>query len=174
MSTWNIDKSHSEIQFKVKHMVISTVTGNFNDFDGALELGEDSFESAKIKLEVDVDSIDTRNENRDAHLKSAEFFGAEEFPKMHIQVEDIVKKSEDEFILRTRTTIKGVERPVELVANYGGIINDMYGYKRMGLEVSGKINRQDFGLTWSAMTETGGLVVSDEVRLIGNIEFVKA
>lgn len=174
METWNIDKAHSEVHFKVKHMVISTVTGAFNNFDGSLEMLPNDFESAKINLNIDVNSIDTRNEGRDAHLKAADFFDVEKFPEMKVQVNSITKKSDEDYVLHTQITIKGVEKQVDLTANYGGIINDMYGYQRMGLEVSGKLNRQDFGLTWSAVTEAGGLVVSDEIKLIGNVELVKA
>lgn len=174
MATWNIDTAHSEVQFKVKHMVISTVTGNFNEFDGNLQAEEDSINNAKINLVINVNSIDTRNESRDAHLRSADFFAADEFPEIKINVEDITEKSADEYVLHANVNIRGVEKKVDFQADYGGIITDPYGHQRMGLEVSGKINRQDFGLAWSAMTEAGGLVVSDDIRLIGNMEFVKA
>lgn len=174
METWNLDKTHSEIQFKVKHMVISTVTGSFTDFDGSLTLEGNQFENAKINLAIDVNSIDTRNEGHDGHLKSADFFAAETHPQMTVQVNSISKKSEEDYVLHTLINIKGTEKAVDLQANYGGVIKDPYGNQRMGIEVSGKINRQDFGLTWSAVTEAGGLVVSDEIKLIGNVELIKA
>ncbi|MBN9293278.1 MAG: YceI family protein [Flavobacteriia bacterium] len=174
MATWNIDKAHSEVQFKVKHLVISTVTGAFNDFDGQLVSDSDNLEGAKINLDIDVNSIDTKNADRDGHLKSPDFFAAAEFPKIVIKVDSITKKSADEYVLHSKVNIKGVEKPVDFNAELGGITVDPYGQTKMGLEVAGKINRQEFGLTWSAVTEAGGLVVSDDVKLVGNVQFVKA
>lgn len=174
MATWNIDKAHSEVQFKVKHLVISTVTGSFNDFDGQLVTDSDNLERAKIDLNIDVNSIDTKNADRDGHLKSPDFFAAAEFPKIAIKVDSITKKSDDEYVLHSKVNIKGVEKPVDFNAELGGITVDPYGQTKMGLEVAGKINRQEFGLTWSAVTEAGGLVVSDDVKLVGNVQFVKA
>ncbi len=173
MATWNIDTAHSEVQFKVKHMVISTVTGAFKDFNGELVSEQDNLDNAKINLAIDVNSIDTRNEARDGHLKSADFFSADEFPNINVNVESISKKSDDEYVLHSKVTIKGTEKSVDFKAAYGGVITDPYGNQRMGLEVSGNLNRQEFGLTWSALTEAGGLVVSDDIRLVGNMEFVK-
>lgn len=174
MSTWNIDKAHSEVQFKVKHLVISTVTGTFNEFNGQLVSDNDQLENAKIDLAIDVNSINTRNEDRDNHLKSADFFAANEFPNINITVGSVTKKSDDEYILHSEVEIKGNKKAIDLTAELGGITVDPYGQTKLGLEINGKINRQEFGLTWSALTEAGGLVVSDDIKLNGNVQFIKA
>ncbi len=174
MSTWKIDKAHSEVQFKVKHMVISTISGVFNEFDGQLNTEEDNLDNANIHLSIDVQSIDTRNESRDGHLKSDDFFSANNFPKIEIKVENITKESDEEYTLHSKVKIKDVEKDIQFNALFGGVIIDPYGQTRMGLEITGKLNRQDFGLAWNATTEAGGLIVSNDVRLIGNLEFTKA
>lgn len=174
MATWNIDKAHSQVQFKAKHMVISTVEGSFDQFDGILNSEKGSLEDAKIDLKIDVNSINTKQDYRDNHLKSNDFFAAAEHPHIDINVENVSKNSDEEYVLHSKVKIRGVEKPLDFIANYGGVIKDMEGKDRMGFEVSGKINRKEFGLAWSALTEAGGAVVSDTIRLAGNFEFVKA
>ncbi|MFA5620438.1 MAG: YceI family protein [Weeksellaceae bacterium] len=165
---WNLDKAHSEVQFKVKHMVISTVSGEFKDFNAVVESDDDSFSNPKFEFTAQVDSIDTRIEHRDNHLKSDDFFNASEYPELVFKSTKVDGDS-----VEGEMTIRDVTKPIKLQADFGGVINDMEGKKRAGVEFSGKINRKDFGLNWSAVTESGGLVVSDEVKLNVNLEFVK-
>jgi len=171
-STWAIDASHSEIQFKVKHLVITTVTGNFKEFSGSVEAG-DSFENATISFEANVNSIDTNSEQRDGHLKSADFFDAEQFSTLSFTSTEFKKKSDDEFSLTGDLTIKGTTLPVTLAVEYGGTATDPWGNVKAGFELTGKINRKDFGLSWNAITEAGSALVSEEVKLIANIQLVK-
>lgn len=170
---WSLDPAHSELQFKVKHLVISTVTGLFKNFDASLQSKGDDFDGASVSLEVDVASIDTRNSQRDEHLRSADFFNAENYPKMTFETENLKKIDEENYELSGNLTIRGVSKLITLKVVYGGAMKDPWGNDRVGFEVSGKLNRKDFGLSWSAVTETGGLVVDDEVKIIANVEFVK-
>ncbi|MCZ2223404.1 MAG: YceI family protein [Chitinophagales bacterium] len=173
MTTYKIDASHSEVGFKIRHLMITNVTGKFTEFDATLETDKEDFSDAKISFEANVNSITTHNEQRDGHLKSDDFFNAEKFPKLTFVSTGITKKSDDEFVLTGNLTIRDVTKPVELAVEYGGKIVDPYGQTKLGFEIVGKINRKDFGLTWSATTETGGLVVADEVKLQVTVEMVK-
>jgi polyisoprenoid-binding protein YceI len=171
---WNIDSSHSEIQFKVKHLVISTVTGYFKSFDARIEATEEgSFEDAEVYFEADIDSITTNNEDRDNHLKSDDFFNAEEYPKLTFQSTSIEKTGEDTYSVTGNLTIRDVTKEVTLDATHGGTVEDPYGQTKAGFEIRGSINRKEFGLKWSAVTEAGNMVVADEVKLILNVQFTK-
>lgn len=174
MTTWKIDPMHSEIQFKVKHLMISTVTGSFNSFDSSVETETDKndFNGANVKFSADISSITTKNEQRDAHLKSPDFFDAETFPQLSF-VSNSVDISGGEVVVKGDLTLKGVTKPVTLKGEFGGSTVDGYGQTKVGFELEGKINRQDFGLTWSAVTEAGGVVVSDDVKLLLNVQYVK-
>jgi polyisoprenoid-binding protein YceI len=175
MATWKMDTAHSEVKFKVRHLVISTVTGNFNQFSGTAESSKEDFTDAKISFEADVNSIDTKNEQRDGHLKSADFFDAANHPKLTFVSKSFTKKSEDQYELTGNLTIRGTTKEVKLAALYNGTVKGFGGsFDVAAFEVTGKINRQDYGLTWSALTETGGVVVSDEVKFEILAEFVKA
>jgi polyisoprenoid-binding protein YceI len=170
---WKIDPAHSEIQFKVKHLMITTVTGYFKTFDLEVETENDDFTTAgKIEFTADIDSIDTNNQQRDAHLKSADFFNAEE----HGQLRFIGKKYEasgDDARLHGDLTIRGVTKPVTVNVEFGGVVVDPYGQTKAGFTVAGKISRKEFGLTWNAVTEAGQVVVSDDIRLHAEIQLVK-
>lgn len=169
MSTkWSLDKSHSEVQFKVKHMVISTVSGDFLEFDASAESEDDQFSNPTFEFTAQVDSINTKNPQRDEHLKSDDFFNASEFPVLTFKGSELNGSK-----LNGELTIKGATKPVSLDANFGGVIMDPYGNQRAGFEFEGEINRKDFGLNWSATTEAGGLVVADKVKLLINLEFIK-
>lgn len=170
-TNWIIDASHSEIQFKVKHLVITTVTGSFNEFSGTVESG-DTFENAKIAFEANTASISTNSDQRDGHLKSGDFFDVEKFPKLSFKATKFSKKGDD-FELVGDLTIKDVTNSVTLAVEYGGTATDPWGNIKAGFEVTGKINRKDFGLTWNAPTEAGGVLVSDEVKLIANVQLLK-
>jgi polyisoprenoid-binding protein YceI len=165
MAIWKIDTTHSEIKFKVKHLVISTVTGQFKSFSGEVNTTGDDFAGASISFEADVNSIDTNNEQRDGHLKSPDFFDAATYPKMSFVSTSFTKKSDSDYELTGNLTLKGITREVKLAATYNGTVKGFGDAVVAVFEIDGKINRQDFGLTWSALTEAGGVVVGDDVRL---------
>ena len=169
---WVLDPMHSEVQFKVKHLVISTVTGSFKKFEGTMETENEDFTGADINISLDVNSIDTNQDQRDGHLKGADFFDAEKYPAITFKSTSFEKDGGD-YTLKGDLTIKGVTKPVTLAAEYGGVATDFYGNTKAGFDVTGKINRKEFGLTWDGITEAGSVVVSDEVKLIFNVQFAK-
>jgi polyisoprenoid-binding protein YceI len=170
---WGVDTSHSEVQFKVKHLVISTVTGFFKKFSGSVETESEDFDKAKVNFSIDVDSIDTNVADRDAHLKSPDFFAAAQYPTIEFKNGVLKKVSNEEYKLIGDLTIRDVTKSVELSVDYNGIVADPWGNTRAGFEITGKVNRKDFNLSWSAITEAGKVVVSDEVKLHFNIEAIK-
>lgn len=172
-TTWVIDPMHSEVQFKVKHLMVSTVSGQFSQFEGQLVMAGDDFEDAKITFSANIDSISTGNEQRDGHLKTAEFFDAEQFPKLTFESTGMTKSGDEVYTLTGNLTLHGVTKPVTLKAEYGGQMGDFYGNTKAGFEVTGVIKRKEFGLTWDGITEAGGVVVSDEVKLTMNIQVAK-
>ena len=173
MSTYKIDTAHSEVEFKIRHLMITNVTGRFTQFDGTMTSEKHDFSDAHIEFEASINSINTNNEQRDEHLKGADFFDAASFPKLTFTSTSISKTGDDEYKLTGNLTIKGITNPVELNVTHGGSMTDPFGRAKTGFEVTGKFNRKDFGLTWSAATETGGIVVSDEVKLQANVQFIK-
>lgn len=173
-TTWKVDPTHSEVAFKVKHLVITTVTGYFGSFDGTVVTeNDDDFTTGKADFTIDTASISTNQAQRDEHLKSADFFDAEKNPKITFSSTAIEEKGSDEFILRGDLTIGGNTRPVAFDVEFGGTVTDPYGNFKAGFEVSGKISRKAFGLTWSAVTEAGAVVVSDDVKIQASVQFVK-
>lgn len=173
-TTWNLDAGHSDITFRIRHLVISTVSGKFKSFSSVAKTTDDDFSTAEITFEAEIASIDTGVEQRDAHLRSDDFFNSEAFPKLTF-VSTAVRKVDDEnYAIDGNLTLRGVTKPITFQAEYGGIAKDPYGQIKAGFEVSGKINRSEFGLTWNALTEAGGAVVSDEVKLHANVQYIKA
>ncbi|NJO02848.1 MAG: YceI family protein [Bacteroidia bacterium] len=170
---WAIDPMHSELQFKVKHLVISTVTGSFQKFEGEFTSEKEDFSDAKINFSADIDSLTTNNEQRDGHLKSDDFFNAASYPKMTFESTSFSKVSEGQYKLVGNLTIRDITKEVELDVEHGGATKDTYGNYKVGFEVSGTIKRKAFGLKWDAVTETGGAVVSNDVRILANVQFVK-
>lgn len=170
---WGIDTTHTEVQFKVKHLVISTVTGFFKKFSGSIEAENEDFDGAKVNFSLDVNSIDTNQPDRDTHLKSADFFSASEYPTIDFQG-NLKKKSDSNYDLVGNITIRGTKKPMVLTAEFGGIMVDPWGNTKAGFEINGKINRKEFGLNWNAVTEAGGLVVSDDVKIHINAELARA
>lgn len=170
---WGVDATHSEVQFKVKHLVISTVTGFFKKFSGTVESQSEDFDGAKVNFSIDVDSIDTNVADRDAHLKSPDFFAAAQYPTIDFKNGVLKKESNEEYKLKGDLTIRNVTKPVELKVEYNGIVADPWGNTRAGFEITGRVNRKDYHLNWSAITEAGKVVVSDEVKLHFNIEVIK-
>lgn len=173
MATWTIDTTHTEIGFKIKHLVISTVSGKFTSFEGKLEGEPENLTQAKISFTANIDSITTGNEQRDGHLKSADFFDAATHPKLTFTSTAIEHKNGSDYKVIGDLTIRGTTKPITLNVDFGGIQNNLYGQTVAGFEITGKINRQEYGLTWSAVTEAGGIVVSDDVKLAIDAELVK-
>ena len=167
-TNWKIDKTHSEISFKVKHMMISTVTGHFEDFNATAETTNDGFINADFSFIAKTASINTKNSDRDAHLKSDDFFNAENYPELKFK-----STSFDGSTLTGNLTIRDITKEIELDVEFNGIAVDPYGQTKAGFEVSGSINRKDFNLAWSAITEAGSIVVSDTVRLLADIQLIK-
>ena len=173
MNTWKIDPIHSDIKFKVKHLLISTVTGEFKKFDATVESEKDDFSDAKIKFEAEVDSIDTGNEMRDNHLRTNDFFDAANYPKITFVSDSFAKKSDNEYELTGDFTMRGVTKKIKLNVEYNGKAKGLDGSDLAGFEISGKINRMDYGVKWNALTETGGIALSDDVKLDLAIEIKK-
>lgn len=172
MATYKIDVAHSDILFKVKHLMINTVTGQFNVFDASLEAEKDDFSDAKISFTAEVNSINTRNEQRDGHLKSDDFFNAEKFPQLVFE-NGTLEKLGDQYSLKGELTIRDVTQPITLKVEYMGTMVDPWGQTKIGFEAEGIVKRKSFGLSWDAVTEAGGIVVSDDVKLQLNVQFVK-
>ncbi len=172
MATYKIDASHSDILFKVKHLMITTVTGQFKNFDATLTAEKEDFSDAQISFTADVNSIDTRSEQRDGHLKGDDFFNAEKFPELKFTSTSFTKNG-DGYVLKGDLTIRDITKSIELKADYNGAMVDPWGQKKVGFEAEGKIKRKEFGLSWDAVTEAGGVVVSDEVKLQLNVQFVQ-
>jgi polyisoprenoid-binding protein YceI len=173
MATYKIDAAHSEINFKVKHLMITNVTGTFREFNAEMESSTSDFSDATISFEADVNSISTNNEQRDGHLKSDDFFNAEKFPKLTFTSGRLEKKSETEYLLSGELTIRDIKKTVSFKVEFGGLMTDPWGQEKAGFEITGTINRKDFDLKWSATTEAGGIVVSDEVRLQLAVQMIK-
>jgi len=170
---WKIDPAHSEIQFKVKHLMITTVTGYFKTFALEVETETDDFDTAKNMIfTADVNSINTNNEQRDTHLKSADFFNAPETPQIKftgLKYEAIADKAK----LKGDLTIRNITKPIIVDVDFGGIVVDPYGQTKAGFTVSGKLSRKDFGLVWGAVTEAGQVVVGDEVKIHAEVQLIK-
>lgn len=164
---------HSEVQFKVKHLVISTVSGFFKSFEGTMETENDDFSGANISFALNIDSIDTNQSQRDEHLKGADFFDAAQYPQITFKSTSFTAEGDDEYKLTGDLTVKGITKPVTLDVEYGGQTTDFYGNTKAGFEVTGKVNRKEFGLTWDGVTEAGSIVVGEDIKLLINIQFAK-
>jgi polyisoprenoid-binding protein YceI len=170
---WALDPIHSEVIFKIKHLMISTVTGQFKKFNLVAETGTHDFNTAKkIEFTADINSIDTNNEQRDGHLKSADFFNAEEYAQLKFTGKKYDVNG-GEGIISGELTMHGITKPVTLKVEFGGIVKDPYGQTKAGFTVTGKISRKEFGLSWGTVTETGNVVLSDEVKINAEIQLVK-
>jgi polyisoprenoid-binding protein YceI len=171
---WNFDVPHSNIGFEVDHMVITTVEGEFSEYEGTVETKGDSFEDASINFTVDIASINTDNDKRDNHLKSDDFFNAEKYPKMTFKSKSMKKVKGDDWKLVGDLTIRDVTKEVELDVHYRGMVTDPWGNTRVGFKIEGEINRFEYNLNWNNLLETGGLVVSEDVALTIDVELIKA
>jgi len=173
MATWTADALHSDVQFKVKHLMINTVTGEFTSYSATVEAESADFSDASVSFSVDIDSVNTKNEMRDGHLKSDDFFNAEKFPTMSFTSTAFAPKGDGHYTLTGDLTIRDVTKSVTLDVEFGGVMVDFYGNTKAGFEISGSINRKDYGLSWDAVTEAGGIVVSDTVKLVINLQLQK-
>lgn len=165
---WNLDPTHSEITFKVRHMMISNVKGAFTNFSAELEAEDDTFKNAKVKATIQTDSINTHNTDRDTHLKGEDFFNVAANPEITFESNALNNE------ITGNLTLNGVTKPVKLNVDFGGINVDPWGNTKAGFSFEGNISRKDFNLNWNAALEAGGVMVSDEVKIAGELQFVKA
>jgi len=172
-STWGIDPTHSEIGFKVKHMMFTNVSGKFNQFEATIANEDDAFETSKINFSAEVNSIDTGNGDRDNHLRSADFFDVENFAKLSFKSTSVQKVNEGLYHIHGDLTIKDVTKNITLETEYSGLMKDPWGNTKIGLSLNGTINRKDFGLTWNAALETSGVLVGEDIKLTSEVQFVK-
>lgn len=173
LSTWAIDSSHSHLEFAVRHMMVATVKGRFSDLTGTIEWDGADFSTANVSVEIPVASVETKQEQRDSHLKSADFFDAENHPLVTFTSKHISGDPAGEFQVVGDLTIRGITKEVVLKAESHGVVRDPWGMDRAGFSATTKINRHDFKLDWNATLETGGLVVAPEVKLTLDIELVR-
>lgn len=173
LKTWAVDSVHSDVAFKIKHLVISTVTGRFNVFSGTVVTDGKDFNNTKVSFEIDVKSIDTNQQQRDEHLRSGDFFEAETYPIISFQSTLFSKKDENNFKIVGDLTMKGVTKSVELNAEYGGSEDNGHGVLKHGFEITGTVNRMDFGMTWNKLTDTGGLGLGEKIKLEANIQLAE-
>ncbi len=171
--TWNVDPTHSSIEFSIKHMMIATVRGRFKDFEGTIEAAEDINDSKVVGI-VRTASIDTNEPTRDDHLRGPDFFDVEHYPEARFESKRIIPIGGPDFRVIGDMTLKGVTREVELKATVEGSQRDPWGNDRIGIRTRGMIDRTDFGLTWQHALETGGFLVGEEVKIVIDISAVKA
>lgn len=169
---WKIDPTHSNVGFKVKHMMFTNVKGNFNDFSGDFELGDEGLKDAKLDFVAKTASVNTNNADRDNHLRSGDFFNVEQYPDLKFHSTS-VEGSGNEYKINGDLEILGVKKPVSLKAEYSGLMKDPWGNTKAGLNVSGKINRKEWGLNWNSALETGGVLVSEDVNLDIELQLIK-
>ena len=170
---WIVDPSHSEITFKVKHLMIANVKGEFQKFNASIEAAGADFKHARVHAKMDAATIFTNDETRDQHLRSADFFDAGNHPHLEFTGTGMQHVSGNDYKLTGELTIKGATKPVTLDVEFGGMNKDPWGNEKMGFSLSGRINRKDWGLNWNAALETGGVLVSDEVRIHAEVQFTK-
>lgn len=170
---WVLDPAHSELVFRVRHLMITNVKGEFRNFDVSVESDGSDFNDAKISVSIDADSISTNNADRDAHLKSDDFFDAENHKKITFESTEVNKLDEDNYQLKGILSIKGTNKELVLDVDFGGFMKDPYGNEKAGFSISGKFNRKDWGLNWNAALEAGGVMVSEEVRLNAEVQIIK-
>jgi len=172
-TNWNIDTMHSEIGFKVRHMMITNVNGSFGQFSATASSEGDDFANASFAFSAAIDSINTGVADRDAHLKSDDFFNAEAYPALTFNSTSVLKKNDEHYEISGDLTIRDVTQKITLSAEFGGIVVDPYGQTKAGFSITGIIKRSEFGLKWSAITEAGSIVVSDDIKLAAEVQMIK-
>ena len=170
---WLLDPAHSELTFKIKHLMISNVSGVFKAFSAKLETEGTAFSKAMVNLKAEMNSIYTNNEQRDAHLRSSDFFEVEKFPQMKFTSTRIEQTDDESFNLYGNLTLKGVTKPVKLNMEFNGIVKDLQGQEKAGFLVSGKINRSDWGINLNVALEAGGLMLGEDVRIQSEVQFIR-
>lgn len=174
MTNWVIDHKHSGIEFKVRHLMVAHVKGSFKTFAASITMTDNEFTSAVVHVWIDAVSIDTGNAERDVHLRGADFFDVEKFPRIHFDSTSVVKlKEEDKYELSGELSIKGISKPVSLIVEYGGTVKDPWGKEMSGFQVDGKVNRNDWGIIFNMPLELGGVLVGEEVTITAEIELIK-
>jgi polyisoprenoid-binding protein YceI len=173
ITKWVVDPSHSEILFKVKHLMITNVKGEFRNFDVTVETQGNDFSTAKVKTTIDASSIFTNEEKRDGHLKSEDFFDVENHKELVFESSSLKREDDDEFEMKGNLTIRGVKKEVKVEVEFGGLMTDPYGNEKAGFSIKAKINRKDWGLNWNAALEAGGVLVGEEVKIMAEIQLVK-
>jgi polyisoprenoid-binding protein YceI len=173
MTHWKIDESHSEIGFKVKHLMITNVSGYFTAFSGSIKTDSEDFHDATITFDAETASITTNNKQRDEHLKDGDFFDTAHYPKISFVSKKVKKITDEEYKLVGDLTIKGHTHSIELEVTRNGAVTDPYGQEKEGFSIKGRLHRADYGLRWNAATEAGSIVLSDEVKLIMEVQLVK-
>jgi polyisoprenoid-binding protein YceI len=169
-TNWVLDPTHSEVNFKIKHLMITNVSGSFGNLSGSITAADDRFTDAKVTVTADTATVNTNNADRDQHLKSADFFDAEQFPQIRFEASAY---NAGNGTITGDLTIKDVTRPVTVDVEFNGINKDPWGNLKAGFSISGKINRKDWGLNWNAALETGGVLVSEEVKINAEVQFVQ-
>lgn len=172
-TTWVIDPMHSDVLFKIKHLVISNVSGSFRKFEGNIIAKEDDFNNAKINFTIDVKSIDTNQAQRDEHLQTGDFFASDLYPTITFESTSFVSTGVSVYKLHGNLTLRGVTKPIELNVEYGGSEDNGHGVLKHGFEITGLVNRMEFGMTWNKFTDTGGLGLGENIKLAANIQVAK-
>lgn len=170
---WALDAAHSEVQFKVKHMMVSTVTGHFKQFNATVQMEGNDLTTARVNFETEVASISTNNEQRDGHLRSGDFFDTENHPKITFTGSRWEKKNDEEYTLHGDLTMRGVTQPIALNVEFGGVMTDPWGMQRSGFVVKGVVSRKDFGVSFSMVSETGGVLLGNDIKIECNVEFTQ-
>jgi polyisoprenoid-binding protein YceI len=170
---WIMDPTHSELGFKIRHLMISNVSGTFTDFQVEMLTNDEDLTTATVHLTAKMDSVNTNNAHRDEHLRNADFFESGKYPDMKFISTKIIKKDEEKFELYGDLTLKGITKPVLLQVEYGGVTNDPWGGKRAGFMITGKINRTEWNMTFNSVLETGGVALAEEVRIFSEVQMVK-
>jgi polyisoprenoid-binding protein YceI len=170
---WTLDPMHSELGFKIKHLMITNVSGSFKNFNIEMDTKGEDLTTAQVRLTADLASISTNNEQRDAHLRNGDFFDTDNFPQLEFRSTNVEDKGDENFTLVGDLTLKGISKPVRLNVEYSGVTKDPWGGERAGFTVTGKIKRSDFGINFNAVLETGGVALSDEVKINADVQLVK-
>jgi len=170
---WALDPTHSEIQFKVRHLLVSNVSGHFKSFTAAVETEGEDITTAKVQVAIDVNSITTNNEQRDGHLKTGDFFDVENHPQLTFEAAGLVPVSEGQYKMNGTLTMRGVSKPQTLNVDFGGLVQDPWGNERVGFSVTGRVNRKEFGVSFSMVSETGGVLLGEDIAFTAEAEFVK-
>lgn len=172
-TTWAIDPSHSEVHFKIKHLMISTVTGTIGSFEGTAETIDNDFGNAQISFSADSNSISTGDANRDGHLNSADFFESEAHPKITFTSTKMEKNGEGTYTMHGDLNIKGISKNIALNVEFAGIATDPWGNKKAGFTITGLVNRKDWGLNWNAALEAGGFLLADDVKILCEVQLAQ-